>query len=810
MRMSTFFCNLQQLILKETMEFIPKDIYEKLEFNKVIVLLQNECLGEAAKEKLSRLRPETLRFMIEQRLKEVHELKEGFDNNENFPFAAYKDISKDLKMLKVIDYVLPIEGLQKINNILRVVGEIYRFFNQERQESKPTLFELIRDKEFNKDLMVSIDKVIDEEGRIKPNASPELLAISKTKSRRIQDLDKVFRKLIIEYRQRGWLKDTVESFRNGRRVLTVPSEHKRKIRGIIHDESTTGKTAFIEPEAIIDINNDIFDLETEEKREIYRILKNLSEILRPYIPLLKTYQELLVHFDIVRTKALLARRMDAHLPKLMDGPKLNYKKAFHPLLFLKNKAIAAKTVPFDLEMKNDNRILMLSGPNAGGKSITMKTVGLLQLMVQSGLLIPADPESEVGIFENIFADIGDQQSLEDDLSTYSSRLQNMKGFLEKADEKTLILIDEFGSGTDPVIGGAIAEGILKDLNERKVFGVITTHYSNLKTFAFQTKGILNGSMNFDKANLKPTYDMIVGRPGSSYAFEIAHKTGLQKTVLDYAKKRAGKSEKAVDELLADLQQDKKELMAKVEKMMGKERKLESLIKNYETLHKDLEYKRKKHKMVQKESNLQQVARDNKELEKLIREIREEGNLEKAKELATKVREERKQLTAEVAEIQEEVYHKEEVKKIKHREIVVGDFVKLKTGGAEGQVMSIKKNKVQVQSGILQISAHMRDLELTREPLPINPVKSVNFDSVKTDYVVESKIDIRGMRYEEALQTIELLIDQALMSSVEMIEIVHGKGNGTLRKAVKKKLKEFKGIKKIWHPEGNDGVTFVSF
>ncbi|MEO1625896.1 MAG: endonuclease MutS2, partial [Bacteroidota bacterium] len=438
------------------MHLEPGDLYEKLEFDKVIDLLVKECLGELGAEQLRKLTLETSRLIIIRKLKEVKSYKLTITESDNFPLQPYQDLSKDLRMLEVIDFVLPIDGLQRINQVMRIVKGILKFFTTARKEVYPDLFQIVRDIHLDESLMAAIDKVIDEEGNIRPNASPDLLVIDRKIKSKTQELDKVFRGLIGKYRKNGWLTENVESFRNGRRVLSVPAEHKRKIRGIIHDESASGKTAFIEPEAIIQINNDIFDLENEYKREVYRILKALSTTLRPYGHQFKIYQDLIVYLDVVRSKAELAVRMNANMPQVKEGAFLGYKEAYHPLLYLKNKQIDKPTVPFDLVLKGANRILVLSGPNAGGKSISMKTAGLCQLMLQAGMLIPVNELSEVGIFEKIFADIGDQQSLEDDLSTYSSRLQNMRIFLQNADEKTLLLIDEFGSGTDPKIGGAIA------------------------------------------------------------------------------------------------------------------------------------------------------------------------------------------------------------------------------------------------------------------------------------------------------------------------------------------------------------------
>lgn len=795
-----------QMILSE-----PNDLLEKLEFDKVIELLKASCFGVLGQDAFDQLPIETERAPIVQKLEEVVEYKLTIEENDPFPMSAYEPIDQELKMLSVIDFVLPEEGLQKINQILRNTQRIFQFFTHNRQEVYPRLYAIIRPISFEEALLEAIEQVIDEEGNIKPNASPALLKISKAIASKQKEMDRVFRQIINLYRPKGWLTDNVESFRNGRRVLSVPAEHKRKIRGIIHDESTTGKTAFIEPEAVIDINNDIFDLVTEQKKEIYRILKELSATLRPFISAIAVYQELLTTFDVIQAKGHLAVQMRGNQPKVLDKPHLGIEMGYHPLLYLKNKSLGRETIPFDLKLFGPNRILVLSGPNAGGKSVTMKSVGLMQLMLQAGMLIPVDEISEMGIFQEIFADIGDQQSLEDDLSTYSSRLRNMRIFLEKATDQSLILIDEFGSGTDPKIGGSIAEAILNELNQREVFGVITTHYSNLKIYAFKTKGLVNGSMLFDKEELAPTYHLKVGRPGSSYAFEIAQKSGLSQKVLNYARHRSGKNEKAVDQLLVDLQVEKKELEEKLIAIRSREQQLDKLVQNYEMLHKDLEYRRKKVKLDAKEQALQMTARDNKDLEKLIRELKEEKNLEKAKAKAQKVREERKKLVEEVQGLREEIYHPVVVEKAKEGPLEVGDFVKMRMGGATGEIESISKKSAVVKMGMMRMTVPLRDLQHAKEPLEVRNNRSVKTEVLDNAAKFESKIDIRGMRLEEAYQVIEEFIDRALMANAIHLEIVHGKGNGVLRKAVRAKLREYQAVKEVNHPaakQGGDGVTLV--
>lgn len=790
----------------------PKDLYERLEFDKVLELVEQECLGELGREAVRAMVPDTRLGSIEQRLKEVSAFKLTLEKSDVFPITEYFDIAEDLRFLAVPDYVLSEESFKRIAIVLRFVRDIFWYFNPTRRELYPSLYKIIQAITFEDFLIKAIEKVIDDQGNIKPDASPELQRIRKAILEKQRELDKRFRSLVMEFRNKGWLTDNVESVRNGRRVLTVPSEHKRKIRGIIHDESTTGKTAYIEPDAIIEINNDIFDLETDERREIYRILKELSATLRPYASPMQTYMDLLVRFDVIRAKARIGQRMNGNMPQLKDKPTFAFREAYHPLLLLRNKQLGRKTVPFDLVLYDDNRIVMLSGPNAGGKSITMKSVGLMQLMLQSGMLIPVREVSEFGVFNHIFADIGDQQSIEDDLSTYSSHLANMRNFVQMADDRTLVLIDEFGAGTDPKIGGAIAEAILNEMNRKRVFGVITTHYSNLKIYAFKTKGLVNASMTFDKDSLSPTYEFKVGRPGSSYAFEIAQKTELPKKVLDYAKHRTGKNEKAVDELLIDLQRERQELQEKIASLTEREQMVEKLIKNYDQLHKDLEFRRKKLKLELKEKELQQIATDNRQLERLMREIREEKNLEKAKELAAKVKEERKQVEEQVVTVSEEVYAHLSQKVAKQEAIKVGDFVRLIAGSATGRVEAVDKKQAVLLIGDMRMTVKLRDLEQAKAPLDVNANKSVQTD-VAQNAGFQSKIDIRGLRPEEALRVLEEFFDNALMANSNNLRILHGKGTGALKNVVRTKLKEYNVPMQISHPHpefGGDGVTIVNF
>ena len=724
------------------MTYEPSDFLVRLEFDKIIELIANNCLGNLGIEQAHLIAPELHLALIEKRLNEVSEFMRGIQHADTINLSNYEDIRDDLKMLAIEDYVLPEEGFKRISKQLYSVSTVYRYFTTERTLVYPNLYNIIKSLDFDFAIAKEIDKVLDSDGNIRPDASPELGRIRRSMQFKMKELDKVFRQIIQDYRGKGWLTDNLEGYRNGRRVLSVPSEHKRKIRGIIHDESATGRTTFIEPEGVIDINNDVFDLEQEERKEIYRILKTLSAFLRPYAPGFKVYQDVLIQFDLIQAKSRVSLKLKATKPIVKDLPMIKIYKGRHPLLFLKNVVLGKPTVPFSLTLGEKNRILVLSGPNAGGKSITMKSLGLLQLMVQSGLPVPADPLSEFGIFNEFFADIGDQQSIEDDLSTYSSRLINMNSFIRKSGRKSLLLIDEFGSGTDPQFGGAIAESILRELNTKQVVGVITTHYSNLKIFAYNTEGIINGCMAYDMDNLTPTYHFIEGKPGSSYAFEIALKSGLPDNVITYAQSRTRKSEKEVDELLVDLQKEKQTVK-------------ESLV-------------------------------------------------------AIRLREERAKKVLEVEDLKEELYYGSNAEGASNI-LKIGDYVRLRSGGAVGLLTGINKEKANVLMGDLTLIIDVRDLEKGPEPLD-KKLKSLHFDTIQKIAAFENKLDIRGMRMQEALQVVESYIDSALMNSSSQIEIIHGKGDGILRKAVRKKLKEYRVEMEISHPDpklGGDGVTLVA-
>ena len=791
------------------MEFIPADAGISIEFDKIIDLLKQGCLSEMAADHIADSSFLMEPVVIQEQLRLVDEYRYLKVISESLPLSSYSDVTQKLDYLKTEGYVLEVEELVAINHIIQIAKAIELHFKKMDEESAPHLKRLYDSIDLPSNIEKIIPNVIDDTGEIKSNASPELARIIRGIRSKESQVQKEFNRILNQYKQKGFLSESEESYRNGRRVLSIPAEYKRQIKGIMHDESATGKTSFIEPESVVMINNDILELELEKRKEIYKILKELCSKLRGYVSYIHSYQSMLVTLDVIQTKARLAQQLDGHRPKIVDRPCFKIKNGYHPLLKLKNNQAGTDTIPFTLELKDHDRIFMISGPNAGGKSITLKAVGLLQLMIQFGCLVPVDADSEFGIFHDLCCDIGDQQSVEDDLSTYSGRLKNMKEFLDKATNRSLILIDEFGSGTDPKLGGAIAESILFTLHRKKVYAVITTHYSNLKVFAHETKGIVNGAMHFDQEKLQPSYQLMVGKPGGSFAFEIAEKVGLPKRVLHFAKKNAGVSLKAMDSLISDLTKQKKQLDDKQSELTQKEKMLDRLTSNYSSLQKELDIQRKKFKKVRKEFEVNDIARDKKELEKLVKDLRESQNVEGAKKALAEVKTKQKDVQQTVEELKEEIFVVTPDGDIP----VVGDFVKTRNGNLHGQVMKINKNQLIIQTGNMQINAAISDCVKIIKPIERNAKKRVNTYLKTETSSIENNIDIRGYRRAESLLLLEEFLDNALISNASMIKIIHGTGNGVLRRAVREKLREYKDIKEITSPpdeQGGEGVTLVNF
>ncbi len=770
-------------------------------------------MGMPAKVQVSRIRLFNQQDKIAMMLDEILEFQKVSTLGYSFPLGHYESIVDQLGLLRKEGYVLEIEEYFLVFNIIRMIHDIDVFFDVDKQSEFPILYKIASQIELDEVLLKNFYKVFTEDGKIKPDASPELKKIFSSIRSKEREIERVFKLLANKYKQAGFLTENVESVKNSRRVLSVNAENKRKIKGVIHDESTTGKTVFIEPAELTELNNDLYELEASKRHEVYKILKGLGDQLRPYLDDILLAQRIIVRFDLIRAKALFGKTYDGSKPELSEDREMNLKDVYHPLLYIMNNEMRRNTVPFNLRLDAEKRLLVISGPNAGGKTVTLKALGLNQLMLQSGMLIPVRYDSKVMIYNKIMIDIGDQQSIEGDLSTYSSRLLNMKFFAERADKKTLVLIDEFGSGSDPKMGGAIAEAVLHTIVSRKCMGIITTHYSNIKNYAYKCVNILNGAMQFDKDELQPTFKLKVGQPGSSFAFEIANKIGLPKAILKYAKNLTGKDNNKVDRLLIDLQHEKKVLEEKLLENYDESYRLNKLIKNYEAMKDELSIRRKKLKLEAKEKTYLNLSDSERELQKLITDLKKEKNVEKtlskAKEALTVVKEKRKQSKTGIQEIAEEVFEKE-IREVK--DLQVGQYVKLRSGGDSGKVVSFTDKKVLLEMGIMKFEVPRSEIVMANEPIKLTK-KTIITDTVVNPQTIDTSLDIRGYSMTEAEDSMQEFIDNALMASVLQLKVVHGKGSGVLKKVVWKKAKEYKDIKKIWHPTkdfGGQGVTFISF
>ncbi len=562
------------------MKLFPESAPVQLEFDKVKALLAEQTRTLYGKEKANALRIHTRKEFIDLELRQSYQYLQLLAAGQTFQHEQVFNLSKELKLLSIPGAVLTGDVFILFRNLAEQVKGIFRWFDEERMSNYSSLYQVISQTHFEKFIPDEINRVIGEDCRVVDSASDELARIRMALYRKRNEQRRSFDRILSKMNKAGYIADIEESFLNGRRVLAIYAEHKRIVKGILHGESDTRRTSFIEPEETIEVNNEIFSLENDERDEEYRILRELTARLSSHAPLLKQYMELLGEFDFIRAKAKLAREMDAHLPRIIDASGIKLIKAQHPLLLMYNKKSGKPVVPLDLSLDERNRILLISGPNAGGKTVCLKTTGLLQMMVQSGLLVPADPESTFGIFKQLMIHIGDTQSIEFELSTYSAHLKNMKHFMESANGRTLFFIDELGSGSDPNLGGSFAEVFLEQLLKRHAYGIVTTHYLNLKVMASKTSGIINGAMAFDEKSLMPLYKLNIGKPGSSYTFSIAERIGLSKELIDRARELVDENHFTLDKLLNRTEQD-------LRKLEQREKELQKMIRENEQLKKSL-------------------------------------------------------------------------------------------------------------------------------------------------------------------------------------------------------------------------------
>lgn len=780
----------------------PIEFEQKLGFDQIRQRLKNYCLSPLGIRLVDRMNFSSDFEIILTQLKQNLEFRNIFDKDEEFPSTHYSDPTEHFKTAAIEDSFLEQEAFYEILRSLQTIIACKKFL-ESHQEEYPELGKLTQSVSVFSELIKNIESRFDDRGHIRDNASPELGKIRK----RIRDeqsrvkhlIDQIFRQAV----GNGWVPEGVSTtIRDGRLVIPVLAEHKRKIAGFIMDESATGQTIYLEPTQALEANNEIRDLIHAERREIVKILRGLTTLIRQNLPMLRDAYSFLAIIDFTRAKAKFSQDIGAEFPRLAHGPDLNWMHARHPLLYLSLKG-KREVVPLTIDLTKQKSFLLVSGPNAGGKSVCLKTVGLIQYMAQCGLLVPLHDKSTVGIFKKIFLDIGDQQSIENDLSTYSSHLKNMAFFLKQADENTLVLLDELGAGTDPNFGGGVAESVLLGLLNKKVWGVATTHYYNLKLFASNHSGIRNGAMQFDTERLEPMFRLDIGKPGSSFALEIARKTGLPFETIKLAETLIGKELTGLESLMKSVAEEKQSLENRMKEIALREKKLTEALSQYETLNQELNSKKKEIIDKAKSEASYLLKETNREIEKTIRHIRE--NKAERKE-TRKVRE---GLQTIAQKVKPETIVRKQTEKIEP-----GDYVRLIGQEVSGKVISIKDDVAVVQFGDLRSQVETKRL-VRSDQIVANPaftrVRTAGLDISQKQSLFVTTLDIRGKRVEEVNAMLDQFIDDAILLGHAQVKILHGKGEGVLRKVVRERLKKIKAVASVAdeHIErGGDGITVV--
>ena len=816
----------------------PDNFETKIGFDRIRVMLSQRCLSPMGINLSESVTFLTNPDSVKTELEKTSEFQEILRFEEPFPSDNYFDVSGTLSKLRKEGTFPEVKEVFDLKRTLETIKAVINYLKDRKENNFPILISLCKNIKFYPYVLDAIDRIIDRHGNIKDNASPGLRVIRSTLESLVATVSKKLNSILKQAQAEGIVDGDVNaSVRNGRGVIPVNVYDKRKIKGLIHDQSASGKTVFIEPEEIVEINNEIIELEYEERREIVKILTALADDLRPYIEDLIELNGFLGEIDFIRAKALLGLDLGSIKPVLTEEPGLLWSKAVHPLLVLAFRNLPGReVVPLDIVLNKDERILLISGPNAGGKSVCLKTVGLLQYMLQCGLTIPVSEGSESGIFRNIFIDIGDEQSIDNDLSTYSSHLINMKYFLKNAEPGTLILIDEFGTGTEPILGGAIAEAILGELNKMGVFGVLTTHYTNLKHFASVTSGIVNGAMAFDNHIMQPLFQLSIGKPGSSFAFEIAKRIGLPEKILDGASDRAGVKNINYDRHLKDIARDKRYWENKRHNIRQHEKHLEELIDEYEKELSEVKSARKEIISKAKEEAGTIIERSNKLIENTIREIKEaQAEKERTREIRKNVEGFKEAISNKSLEesVTEKRFSRLEEKAVKYKPakkriidkpdsietkpLKPGDAVRMKDTMACGEVIEIRDDVVMVETGKFRIKVPLIKLEKISKAELRKSRKSTKPGIIFDDEITQKKIrfnpqiDVRGERGEEALMKVQDLLDNALIVQHKNLRILHGKGNGVLRELIRQYLSSV-GFVKSYRDEhveqGGSGITVV--
>jgi len=829
----------------------PEHFEQKIGFDQIRQLLKKGCSSSLGEEKVDEMIFLSHYEDIMEQLSRSEEFVRILQEESNFPESFFFDIRPALKRLRVEGTYMDEPELFDLRRSLETIYQIVRYFKSDDGENTlyPRLSALAGETIVYPEVLKKIDNILSKFGKIKDNASNELANIRREMTSTMGGLSRRLNQILKQAQAEGYVeKDATPSMRDGRLVIPISPAYKRKIRGIVHDESATGKTVYLEPEELVEANNRIRELENEERREIIRILSQFSDSIRPFAPEMVASYSFLGEIDFVRAKARLSLDLGAIKPRVDDGPCLEWDRAVHPLLFLSLRKQKKAIVPLTITLNEYNRILIISGPNAGGKSVCLKTVGLLQYMLQCGLMIPLHENSRTGWFERIFIDIGDEQSIENDLSTYSSHLLNMKFFLRNCQNKTLLLVDEFGSGTEPKIGGAIAEACLDRFNRNKAFGVITTHYSNLKHVADDHDGLVNGAMLYDRHEMRPLFTLEIGRPGSSFAIEIARKIGLPDEVIADASAKVGSDYIDMDKFLQDIVRDKRYWENKRQIIRQQEKKLSELTEKYESELQDISKQRKEIVGKAKADATQILNDSNAKIENTIRGIKEaQADKEKTKVLRQDLQTFRKEvenldaLTDEkIARKIEKIKRKEEEKskrlsgelppkpskeEIKKTVVVPkkttfdkNDTVRIKGQQTVGSIMEIQGKKALVAFGMVKSTVSMDQIEhATPQIVKDDPYTTLgrrtSEDIHEKKLQFKQEIDVRGMRGDEALQTVMYYIDDAIMTGVSRVRILHGTGTGVLRQLIRQYLGTVSSVK-LYRDEhvqfGGAGITVIEF
>lgn len=815
------------------MNIYPPSFEQKTEFQQIRNLLLNHCLSNLGRQHVESMQFITNYNVLKELLEQTFEFKNICLYEGRFPTLDYYDLLPVLFRLRILGTTIATEELFDMLLSLQTIQQIALFL-QKSQETYPALYQLAEPVQVDKKIILKIQGIIDEKGNIKDNASAALQKIRSELKHIQHQIEKKIVQLIQYAKKEGYCDDDADvTIRNQRLVIPLQAAHKRKIKGYVHDESATGHTVFLEPLEIFDMNNEIRELESEEKREIQKILLEFSDFLRPEIPNLITGYEFLGTIDFIRAKALLAVEIEGNKPKLAPQPIMRWNNATHPLLYLSLKKQKKIIVPLYLDVKDNLRMLIISGPNAGGKSVCLKTAGLLQYMMQCGLLVPMDENSVMGIYEQIFIEIGDEQSVENDLSTYSSHLLNMKYFLEHANENTLILIDEMGAGTEPQLGGAIAEAIIEQLSAKQVFAIITTHYTNLKMLAEKLENTANGAMLYDTKKMQPLFQLAIGKPGSSFAFEIARKIGLSETLIENAINKTGRQQIDFEKQLQNLEVEKLTVQKKEQELKVADDFLSEMIDKYQRMTADLELSKKNTLAHAKMQAQKIIERANSAIERAIKEIKE---CKADKEQTRKVREEIKTIENEIlAEPLEllDIPTKEDKKKkkktisgngdelvIEHTPLQLGDNVRIKGQSAIGELIEKANDDALVMFDAFKIKTSLSRLEKInkesaqqwqKEKQSQKQKPKLSFDYQEKVQQFNPKLDIRGKKAEEAFGIIQQYIDEAILLSVHEVRILHGKGDGILRNILHNYLRSVPEIKDFYDERlefGGHGITII--